>query len=148
MKKDDIFLNPGKLVDGDLELVLEAKLPADHEKGYMPAYKFAMREPGKDAKIGEIGLKIGTPPNHMGHIWYRVLPDYQGNHYAARSCRLLVPLARQHNINPIWITCREDNTASRRSAEIAGAKLSAIVKTPKGYKDWLGPVSQKCKYFL
>jgi predicted acetyltransferase len=142
------FLDPGRLVDGELELVLVATLPADPGKGLLPAYKFDMRRVGDDVKVGEIGLKIGTPPDHLGHIWYRVFPDYRGNHYAARACRLLIPLARRHGIDPLWITCREENVASRRTCELAGAEFVGIVETPEGYQDWLGPVRHKCKYRL
>jgi len=143
-----LFHDPGVLIDGDLELILEAHLPPDPTKGKLPAYRFAMRRIDDSRKIGEIGLKIGTPPAHLGHIWYRVLPDYRGNRYAARACRLLVPLARLHGLNSIWITCREENAASQRTCELAGAEFAGIVETPPGYSDWLGPVRFKCKYCL
>jgi len=142
------FLDPGRLADGDLELALAATLPANPEKGLLPAYKFDMRRVGDNAKVGEIGLKIGTPPNHLGHLWYRVFPDYRGNRYAARACRLLIPLARRHGIDPLWITCREENVASRRTCELAGAEFVEMVEAPEGYQDWLGPVRHKCRYRL
>ncbi|MBN1247498.1 MAG: GNAT family N-acetyltransferase [Anaerolineae bacterium] len=142
------FFDPGRLADGDLELTLAETLSANPKKGFLPAYRFDMRRAGDNAKVGEIGLKIGTPPNHLGHIWYRVFPDYRGNRYAARACRLLIPLARRHGIDPLWITCREENVASRRTCELAGAEFVAMVETPEGYKDWLGPVHRKCKYRL
>lgn len=138
----------GKLIDGDLELVLEEHLAADPSKGYLPAYKFAMHQSGYQTKIGEIGLKIGTPPNHLGHVWYQVLPEYRGRHYAARACKILIRLARRHGIDPIKITCREDNLASRRTCELAGAQFVGVVETPPGYKDWLGMVRTKCVYHL
>jgi tagatose 1,6-diphosphate aldolase len=142
------FLDPGELVDDDLWLVIEGELAADPERGYPPAYKFAMRNVGSEGKIGEIGLKIGEPPPHLGHIWYRVFPEHRGHHLAARACRLLVPLARRHGLNPLRITCREDNLASRRTAELAGAEFVGMVDTPQGYRDWLGPVRLKCVYHL
>lgn len=142
------FLPPGTLIDGDLELVLEARLPADVERGFPPAYKFAMLRVGSDAKIGEIGLKIGDPPAHLGHVWYRVSAEYRGGHYAARALRLLVPLARRHGVDPVRITNREENAASRRTCELAGATFVGMVETPEGYEDWLGPVRTKCVYRL
>jgi RimJ/RimL family protein N-acetyltransferase len=148
MRDDMRFLDPGRLVDGELELALAERLPANPEKGFLPAYKFDMRRVGDSTKVGEIGLKIGTPPNHLGHIWYRVFPDYRGNHYAARSCRLLTPLARRHGIDSLWITCREENVASRRTCELVGAEFVGMAETPEGYRDWLGPVRLKCKYRL
>lgn len=142
------FLDPGELVDGDLELALEAELPAAPEQAAPPAYKFAMRKVGSDEKIGEIGLKIGMPSAHKGHFWYKVFPEHRGNHYAARACRLLLLLARRHGISPLWITCRENNQASRRTAELAGAEFVGMVDCPDGYEDWTGPVKSKCKYEL
>ena len=135
-----IYVNPGELVDDDLELVLKKKLAADPEHGhFLPAYKFAMLE---------IGLKIGEPPPHLGHIWYRVFPAHRGRQFAARACRLLVPLARRHGLDPLRITCREENRASRRTAELAGAEFVGLVDMPQGYEDWLGPVRSKCVYHL
>jgi len=145
---DLTYLDPGELVDGDLELVLEERLATDSNRGYLPAYRFAMRKLGSEGKAGEIGLRIGEPPPHLGHIWYRVSPEYRGHHLAARACRLLVPLARRHGLNPVRITCREENWASRRSAELAGAEFVGMVDTPEGYRDWLGPVRSKCVYQL
>jgi tagatose 1,6-diphosphate aldolase len=144
-----IYLDPGELVDGDLALALEATLAADPARGHhLPAYRFAMRRAGSKTKVGEIGLKIGEPPQHLGHIWYRVFPAYRGHRFAARACRLVVPLARRHGLDPLRITCREDNLASRRTAALAGAEFVGVVETPPGYSDWRGPVRTKCVYHL
>lgn len=148
MEKDDPFLDPGELVDGDFRLVLVERRPADRHKGFLPMYNWDIRRVADDVKMGEFGLKIGEPPPHTGHIRYRVFPDFRGHHVAARACRLIIPLARRHSIEPIRITCREDNMASRRTAELAGAKLSRIVETPERYRDWTGPVRTKCDYHL
>lgn len=43
IEKDSIFLDPGKLIDDDLELVLVKKVPADEKKGYFPMYEFDMK---------------------------------------------------------------------------------------------------------
>lgn len=148
--KDELRLpDPGYIADPKLELALEATLLPDPENGFfLPAYKFTMKRIVDGSRVGEIGLKIGNPPEHLGHIWYRVFPEHRGNRYAARACKLLVPVANRNGIDPLWITCREENTASRRTCEIAGATLVGIVETPEGYQDWLGPVRCKCKYRL
>ena len=44
MSKDFTFIDPGKLVDGDLELVLVGKHEADPVKKYVPWYDFEMRK--------------------------------------------------------------------------------------------------------
>ena len=141
-------LDLDNLVDGDLHLVLEHEFPADEQRGWPPAVRFALHQTGTKEKAGEIGLRLGEPPPHLGHIWYRVFPAHRGQHLAARACRLLLPLARRHRLDVLRITCREENLASRRTAELAGAEFVGTVETPTGYEDWLGPVRHKCVYHL
>jgi hypothetical protein len=38
------FVDPGVLIDGDLELRLIETRPADHVRGFDPAYRFAMSD--------------------------------------------------------------------------------------------------------
>lgn len=54
------FLKSGRLVDGDLELVLARTNPPDPVKGYSPGYEFEMRHPGKTVAMGSIRLRIGS----------------------------------------------------------------------------------------
>jgi tagatose 1,6-diphosphate aldolase len=135
MKKSFRFLNPGKLVDADLELVLARTIPADPVKKYVPCYEFELRETGKPVKAGSIHLRIGrTRPliGWCGHIGYGVDEPARGRRYAARSCRLLFPLAYAHGLGTLWITCDPKNMASRRTCEIAGGEHVDTVRVPKG----------------
>ena len=128
------FYQPGRLVDGDLELVLFETVPGSTNIGHVPVYRFRMVHPGQEETIGYIDLRVGnTHPIVMyaGHIGYRVLPEHWGQHYAARSCKLLFGLARQHGLNPLWITTNPDNIPSRRACELAGARLVEIVDLPE-----------------
>lgn len=130
------FLHPGRLVDGDLELILVEKRPADSSRGYVPSYEFAMRSVGPNTNMGHISLRIGNDENlekYAGHIGYNVTPAYRGHRYAARSCQLILPLAHRHEINPIWITCNPDNMASRRTCEIVGARFVETVEVPRKF---------------
>jgi predicted acetyltransferase len=145
------FYDPGRLVDGDLALVLYDTYPGDERRGYVPVYRFRMTLLGQKHEIGRIELRISNI-NHIvlyaGHIGYRVLAPYRGNHYAARSCALLFPLARYHDLNPLWITCNPDNDASRRTCELAGATLVEIVDLPKDTDMYRMGERQKCRYRL
>ena len=119
------FIDPGLLIDGDLQLILVGKYPGDLSRGRVPSYDFAMRKRGETTKVGNISLRIGHIEHiekFAGHIGYGVISLFRGNRYAARSCRLLFPLALRHGINPIWITCNPDNIPSRRTCELAGAE--------------------------
>ncbi len=82
------FLDPGPLIDGDLELVLTEQTPADPARNWAPAYAFRMRLPGVE-EAGRINLRIGNQEalvRYGGHIGYGVNPEHRGHHYAARAC--------------------------------------------------------------
>ncbi len=145
------FLNPGRLVDGELELVLAFKYPGDESHGYVPTYRFSMTLVGQYQEIGNIELRVGNIEHivmYAGHIGYRVHAPYRGHRYAARSCRLLIPLARQHNLHTLWITCNPDNYASRRTCEIVGAQLVEVVDLPPSTEMYRDGERQKCRYRL
>jgi tagatose 1,6-diphosphate aldolase len=84
-------------------------------------------------ELGAIRLRIGSTPHierYAGHIGYGVDPQHRGHHYAARALRLLMPLAKQLNLDPLWITCDPENMASRRTLELVGAEFLEIVDVP------------------
>lgn len=145
------FHNPGELIDGDLQLVLEEMNPADPAKGFVPEYRFKMVLAGFEEKIGGINLRIGDTERlvkYSGHIGYGVEPEHRGHRYAARSVRLLLPLARQHGMETLWITCNPDNAASRKTCELAGAKFTEIVDLPEDTDMYQEGARQKCRYRL
>ena len=83
--------------------------------------------------VGDIDLRVGNTYHVMmyaGHIGYGVETEHWGHHYAARSCRLLLPLPRRHGLTTLWITCNLDNTASARTCELAGATFVEVVNLP------------------
>lgn len=145
------FYDPGKLIDEDLEIVLLEKYPGDLTINYVPSYRFQMVVAGRDEAVGNIELRIGNT-NHIvmygGHIAYGVKPEYRGHRYAARACKLLLPLARKHGLNCVWITCSPDNIASRRTCELVGAQLVEIVDLPDDTDMYQRGEKQKCRYRL
>ena len=145
------FNDPGKLIDDDLELVLVEKYPGDPAINYVPAYKFRMKTAGQGDDIGSIDLRVGYT-HHLimygGHIGYAIRPEHRGHHYAARACKLLLPLARSHGLKELWITCNPDNIPSRRTCELAGARLVEIVDLPEETDMYQQGERQKCRYRL
>jgi predicted acetyltransferase len=120
------FIEPGVLIDKDLELRLQKICPCNAEKGYVPEYKFEMVEATTEATIGTVDLRVGLTEKlkeYGGHISYEVVEQYRGHKYAARSCKLLFPLIRKLGIRPIVITCCSDNIPSVKTIESIGAKL-------------------------
>jgi predicted acetyltransferase len=119
------FLDPGTLVDGDLELVLARAEYRDTRRGVVPQYEFDLRSTGRMLKMGLIKLRIHLTDELKlfgGNLSYDVDGDYRGHKYAARGCRLLFPLAKRHGLKSLLITCAPDNAASRRTCELIGAQ--------------------------
>lgn len=141
-------MDPGILIDNELELVLVDKNSPLYRKGYLPSYTFDMRHVDKAVKMGRISLRIGDNENifYGGHIGYSVDDKFRGNRYAARSCMLIFPFAKKHGLNPVWITCNPDNIPSRRTCEIAGGKLIEIVDIPEHNENYIRGDRQKCRY--
>lgn len=141
-------VRPIQLRHGDLELrLLDYSVHPFHRA---PTYFFRMMSVAYMHELGTINLRIGSNPHlerYAGHIGYGVHPAHRGHHFAARSVALLLPLARSHALDPVWITCDPENTASRRSLEIAGAEFVEIVDVPRdcGIRKFGGKL-HKCRY--
>jgi tagatose 1,6-diphosphate aldolase len=143
------FIDPGPLADGELELALVETKPGDPARQWLPNYVFEMRVAGH--KAGGINLRIGYTHNivmYGGHIGYGVEPEFRGHHYAERACRLILPLAKAHGLDTIWITCNPDNIASRRTMERLGAELVEIVPLPEDNDQYARGDREKCRYRL
>jgi len=127
---------------------------AEPEAGIVPTYHFWMRDHRPDAPlaiVGGIGLRIGRTPDlelYFGHVGYHVYPPSRGRHLAERACRLLMPLAARHGINPLWITCNPENIASKRTCERLGAMLVETVPVPPDHPLYQRGERMKCRYRL
>ena len=130
--------------------------PGNTHVGLLPAYAFWMRlaKPVGDPPIdfvGGIALRIGTNREiemFTGNIGYHVYPPARGHHYAERACRLILPIARRHGMEKLWITCNPDNLASRRTCERLGATLVEIVTVPPDHPFRQRGETAKCRYLL
>lgn len=127
------FLSTEHLKTEEIRLVLERAAPGDKEKGWVPAYHFAICDP-EGNKMGVCDLRLGH--NELlyfgGNIGYRVEAPYRGHHYAAKACRLLFSLAKQHEMEYVIITCNPDNIASKKTCEYLGGTLLEICEVPEG----------------
>jgi predicted acetyltransferase len=68
---------------------------------------------------GSIGFRwqpgtTALPPHCLGHIGYAVVPWKQGNGYATRALRLLLPEAMAEGLPYVEITTDLENVASQR----------------------------------
>ncbi len=115
-----------------------------------PSYHFWMRlTDASPLRIaGSISLRIGNDADlrYAGHIGYNVYPPVRGRHLAERAARLLLPLARRHNLKAVWITCNPENIASRKTAQRLGATLVETVPVPPGHELYIRGEREKCRF--
>ena len=101
--------------------------------------------------VGNINLRLDKGEaitRFAGHIGYEVFPEHRGHRYAAYAVRLLIPVAREHGIHSLWITCDPENTASRRTLEIAGAEYVETVDVLYRHDIFFAGHPRKCRYRL
>ena len=125
----------------------------DHSTGVCPTYHFWMRDHDNPAlpMAGAIALRMGQDADvdaYYGHLGYHVFPPHRARHFAERSVRLLLPLARRQGMNPVWITCNPDNMPSRRTCQRLGAELIETVVVPPDHPLARRGEHFKCRYRL
>lgn len=148
MKEEDFFFyDTEDLENEEIKLVLERTAGEDREKGYLPAYYFAICN-RDGVKMGICDLRIGYNENtyYGGNIGYEIQEEYRGRHYAGKACLLLFELARKHGMKYLIITCSPGNTASRRTCEYAGGVLKEIAELPESNEMRQEGVTEKCIY--
>jgi tagatose 1,6-diphosphate aldolase len=129
------FLDLELPVDGDLQLILSERVPAEGNLWGVPAYTFKMQLASGEY-VGRIRLRAGWNENvirYAGHVGYAVEAAHRGRRYAERACRMIVPLAKQHGMTSLWITCQPDNAPSRRTLERLGAECIGLLDVPPEY---------------
>ena len=100
-------------------------------------YDFAICKDSE--KIGEINLRVGyggfgpdeSSLYYGGQIGYGVDENHRGNGYAVRACRLLLPVAKAHDMTKLLITNHIGNDASRRVCEKLGLRLVRTIRLPE-----------------
>jgi len=135
----------------DADLTLEFTRFEPHPVHEVPAYFFRMVHRDSKEELGRINLRVASSPHielYAGHIGYGVHPAHRGHRYAARATRLLIPLAHELHINPLWLTCNPENLSSRRSCELAGAQFIEIVNVPDTCIINRDGHPRKCRYRL
>jgi len=130
------FIDVPELSDGVIHLVCLAKNPEDPVKKWIPGYDFAICKGGEivggiSLRIGYGGGVYGSNLYYGGQIGYSIEEAHRGNGYAARACRLLIPVAKAHHMEKLLITTGETNTASMRVCEKLGARLLRVVHLPQ-----------------
>lgn len=126
--------------------------PGDPARGWLPTYHFWMVQhlpDGNERIAGGMGFRVGVSRDielYTGNIGYHVYPASRRNHFAERACRLILPLARQHGMKQLWITCNPDNLASRRTCERLGGTMVEILPVPKDHPFYGRGEHHKCRF--
>jgi predicted acetyltransferase len=134
---EDLMLEPGELTPHPIHKVPTCFLRMVHARSRAP--------------MGSINLRIGNSAHlqlYAGHVGYFVDEAYRGNRYASRALRLLMPMARELGLDPLWVTCDPENIASRRTCELAGARLVEIVDVSEACIIRRSGHPRKCRYLL
>jgi RimJ/RimL family protein N-acetyltransferase len=125
------FIDLPILKDGDISLVCIKKSPANPSRNWVPSYQFSICL--NEKSIGQIDLRIGYNEGlyYGGNIGYSIDEEYRGHSYTVRACRLLMMVAKAHQMKSLNISNEYSNHASFRVCEKLGAKFSRVVKLPE-----------------
>lgn len=144
---NEMFLDTTFLKSNEINLILERTVDGDDEKGWVPAYHFAICNQ-EGIKMGVCDLRLGHNDNlyYGGNIGYSIDEEYRGHYYAAKACLLLFELAKMHQLEYVIITCNPDNYASRKTCEYVGCELLEIVELPENNDMREAGETEKCIY--
>ncbi|MCX5661260.1 MAG: GNAT family N-acetyltransferase [Planctomycetota bacterium] len=148
---------PGGLADEAIELRVirvlgagdvEARPVEARFLSRAPEYRFAIHRVGDGLRVGRIHLRGTHDPlivGTLGHTGYAVDEPHRRKGYATRAVRLIVGLARNWGVLPLWVVIEPDNIASRRTVERAGFRLVEEIDTPPEALA-LGTGPRVCRY--
>lgn len=142
------FSKKAMFTDGEVDLVLSNEDVSDAVCGIVDGFTFYMYKARTRHYMGYVSLRLGESPGlyYLGHIGYRVEPEYRGQHLAERSCRMIVPLMKRLGIHSAVITTNVDNMPSRKTAERLGCILESIVPVPEKFRGICAGAAWKCRY--
>lgn len=136
--------------DEEIALALSPEDVRDPELGIEDGYTFDiwLRRPRR--RVGYVSLRLGESPAlyYLGHIGYRIEEPFRGHGYAARACRLILPLMRDLQLRSVCITANPENTPSRKTCEKIGCELESITAVPAAYRALCAGAEYKCRYIL
>lgn len=142
------YIEPPRMLDGDLCLEFMSFYPGDSDAGLAPGYEFAMLQAQSGEPMGRLALRVGSARllRYPSHVGYAVETAFRGHHYAARSVQLIMPFAAAHGIPVLWITCKPENAASRRSCELAGLRYADTVTVPRSHRMYGEGYRRLCRF--
>lgn len=110
----------------------------DKNKGsenVIPFYYYAIILKETNAEIGKISIRIGHNKHsyYNGNIGFEIYDEYRGCRYSLSASKLILQVAKYHEMDYLYLSCNESNVASSKIIEHLGASLVEIVVPPKDY---------------
>jgi tagatose 1,6-diphosphate aldolase len=81
-------------------------------------------------------------------VGYSVKPEFRGNGYAYRACKLCLPLFQKQGMGSICITTDEENIPSIRTCEKLGCRYESTVEVPRWCRQLFEISERKRRYIL
>lgn len=141
---ENFFNISGKILD--LRLI-DVFVP---DNGDLPFYWWNIVLKSENAVIGKISLRLGSNFHsyYNGNIGYEIDKEYPGHHYSFFACQMILPIAKQHNLKKLYITCDYDNIPSYKTIEKLGGKLVEEVVPPVEYLYYFDGIAKHKIYQL
>ena len=135
--------------DDTLQLIPREYHNLSYGLGDCNVYVFDICSP-KGWIMGEIALRIGEGDGlyYLGHIGYHIDPPYQGHHYSATACRLVLPMFRDEGFHSLVITTDPDNLPSQKICLRVGCIPEALVKVPQWARKAYSMGEEKQRFIL
>ena len=128
------FLGTKCLNNSEIELVVTKEDPSVEKYGGAPVYYFDVLNVDKD-KIGVCELRVGHNDElyYYGNIFVEIDPRYEGFKYGYKVSKLLLKLAKKHNMGYVSITCATKDERCKSTCEQLGMALLEDCKLPKDH---------------
>ncbi len=139
------FLNDFDILS-DNEITLEISQKYQGNDELLPFYYYDIYV--DETVVGKISIRIGNNYHsyYNGHIGYEIDKEYRGSNYAYKASKLVLQVAKAHNMGELILTCDESNIASYKTIEKLGAQLIEVVKPPKHYFAYRGDMERQRIY--
>ena len=128
--KGEKFINGGNRLDNDqysysewLQVIDESNNAGSPETKFSHTF-FIIRDDGKMIGIANIRHPLEGFYKNTGHIGYSVRPSEREKGYATEILRQMLKYAKKQGLTDIYLVCKKDNGASRKTIVKNNAKLN------------------------
>lgn len=144
-----LFKKEYEMIKGDLLTLSCIKLEPGNEYE-IPYYWYDIILNETKEIIGKISIRIGHNYHSYfnGNIGYEIDEPYRGHHYALEACKMVLAVAKAHQMTYIYLCCDEENVASYKTIEQLGGRIVEIILPPKDYFGYYEGMSRSRIYQL